>query len=156
MYVKCQKVGPAVRAHYLMYQSFKWKLVFIMSISCRPFIRTTTSRPHPHVFISTCFGSMKSFAYEYMIFSCLKSFKIANKGLIKNHSFQSWVASADSKSTWPGCTVKYYLLFFRLLCFIKLTLMAFRMKNIFLATSNFKFFNFTCRYVFSSFFFSGM
>ena len=84
-----------------------------------------------YVFISTCFGSLTRFAYEYMMFSCLKSFKIANKGLIKNHSFQSWVASADSKSTWRGCTVKYYLLFFRLLCFIKLTLMAFRMKNIF-------------------------
>ena len=106
-----------------------------------------------YVFISTCFGSLTRFSYEYMMFSCLKSFKIANKGLIKNHSFQSWVASADSKSTWRGCTVKYYLLFFRLLCFIKLTLMAFRMKNIFLATSNFKFFNFTCRYVFSNFFF---
>ena len=109
--------------------------------------------PTPHVFLSTCFGSLKRFAYEYMIFSCLKSFKIANKGLIKNHSFQSWVASTDSKSTWPGCTVKYYLLFFRLLCFIKLTPMAFRMKNIFLATSNFKFFNFTCRHIFSNFFF---
>ena len=76
--------------------------------------------PTPHVFISTCFSSLKRFAYEYMIFSCLKSFKIANKGLIKNHSFQSQVASADSKSTWPGCTVKYYLLFFRLLCFYQI------------------------------------
>ena len=59
MYVKCQKVGPAVRAHYLMYQSFQWKLVFIMSIYCRPSIRTTTSPPRalppppPHVFINT-------------------------------------------------------------------------------------------------------
>ena len=131
MYMKCQKVGPAVRAHYLMYQSFHWKLVFIMSIYCRPSIRTTTSPPPtPHVFLSTL-PFLKRFAYEYMMLSCLKSFKIANKGLIKNHSFQSWVASADSKSTWPGCTVKYYLLFFRLLCFIKLTLMALRMKNIF-------------------------
>ena len=50
MYVKCQKVGPAVRAHYLMYQSFQWKLVFIMSIYCRPSIRTTTSPPPPPMF----------------------------------------------------------------------------------------------------------
>ena len=55
---------------------------------------------------------------------------MVNKGLIKNHSFQSWVASVDSKSTWPGCTVKDYLLFFHLLCFIKLTIMAFHVKNI--------------------------
>ena len=40
-----------------------------------------------NVFISTCFGCLKRFAYEYIMFSCLKSFKIANKGLIKKSFF---------------------------------------------------------------------
>ena len=41
----------------------------------------------PHVFISTCFSSLKRFANDCMMLLCLKSFKISNKGFIKNNYF---------------------------------------------------------------------
>ena len=42
---------------------------------------------------------------------------------------------------------------FHLLCFNKLTIMAFHVKTFLFATSIFKFFNLTCRYILSNFFF---